>query len=269
MPASKMKMTPHTFPFHLCKGFPFPQASSSHLPLNSASPISFHRSGQKPLMQNDSDFSEEEQDVPIVAKLPTPAPPKSSGDSGGDLRSRDSADPRVRIADLEAKNAELREEAQRHRSRAEGAEKRAAAVERKFEAFREKERKDTAALEKMVQDIEQNLKISTTRALGAEANASRLQQELNKALGELQAERLTRAGGPTPADFGPYAADNVADIHSRVNQVSLELQALSENARNALQMLLGNTQTLERCSLTLKNLDKITELGTGGSKERR
>lgn len=244
------------------------------------------------MQQDNSDFSDEETPVPLVAKPPSrsateePKPRDTGGSSSGDMRAR--------IAELEARNAELREEAQKYKrwallpespgsrpssshlifpfspliSRADGAEKRAAGIERKFEVFREKERRDTAALEKMVQDIEQNLKLSNSRALAAEANATRLQQELNKTLAELQAERLNRTGG-APADFGPYTSDNIADIHSRVNHVSLELKALSENARNAVQMLLSNTQTLERCSLSLQNLDKVTELGLGGSKGNR
>ena len=153
-------------------------------------------------------------------------------------------------------------------SRADGADKRATAIERKFETFRDKEKRETAALEKMVLDVEENLRLSTSRALAAEANAARLQTELNKALAELQAERLAGrgGGGTTPSDFGPYTADNIADIHSRVNHVSQELKSVTENARNALQMLISNANAIERCSSSLKTLDKITELGVSGGK---
>ena len=237
------------------------------------------RGSAKPIIaREDSDFSEDED----VSGQPTPLANSHGGDSSHNLPTK--------LASLEAKNTELVAELQRQKrfcflflfffhsclfgnicvfgSRADGADKRATAIERKFETFRDKEKRETAALEKMVLDVEENLRLSTSRALAAEANAARLQTELNKALAELQAERLAGrgGGGTTPSDFGPYTADNIADIHSRVNHVSQELKSVTENARNALQMLISNANAIERCSSSLKTLDKITELGVSGGK---
>ena len=138
------------------------------------------------------------------------------------------------------------------------AERRALAMEKKFESHKQKEKLESAALEKMIRDVEKNLKETTERAILAEGNSNRLQLELNKALMELEATRGSK--GTPGSGFGPYSQDNMLDIHTRVNQVSQDLHIISENAKNAIQMLLTNAQSLEGCSFALRNLDKLTEL---------
>jgi len=219
---------------------------------------------------DDSDFSD--SDNPLVAK-----PVKQKVDDILEMKNREIAELRVKLEKLSVKSdiglalpdpeiSDLKAELQKQKSRAEQAEKRVLALEKKFEAHKQKEKLETEALEKMVKDVEQTLSQTTTRAIQAENTSARLQAELKKTLAELEYERSKNSNNAnnrnytTPADFGPYAKDNVKDIHQRVNTVSHEITMVSENAKAAIQMLLSQAHALDSCAFTLKNLDRVTEI---------
>ncbi|XP_069112802.1 endosome-associated-trafficking regulator 1-like [Argopecten irradians] len=125
-------------------------------------------------------------------------------------------------------------------------------MKKDMEILQKKEAEDTAALERMVQQVEANLTITTQRAVKAENTVSRLQAEvktLQSKLTTMRAENeILRSG-----DRG------LADIRQRTSHVSQQLSTAASAAEQNVRQLLQGVESLRQFSQILSSVEKITE----------
>ncbi|XP_060073141.1 endosome-associated-trafficking regulator 1-like [Ylistrum balloti] len=125
-------------------------------------------------------------------------------------------------------------------------------MKKDMEILQKKEAEDTAALERMVQQVEANLITTTQRAVKAENTVSRLQAEVKTLQGRLTSMRaeneILRSG-----DRG------LADIRQRTCHVSQQLSTAASAAEQNIRQLLQGVDSLRQFSQILSSVEKITE----------
>ncbi|XP_033754731.1 endosome-associated-trafficking regulator 1-like [Pecten maximus] len=125
-------------------------------------------------------------------------------------------------------------------------------MKKDMEILQKKEAEDTAALERMVQQVEANLTTTTQRAVKAENTVLRLQTEVKTLQGRLASMRIEneilRSG-----DRG------LADIRQRTSHVSQQLSTAASAAEQNIRQLLQGVENLRQFSQILSSVEKITE----------
>lgn len=132
-------------------------------------------------------------------------------------------------------------------------------VLKEMETTQKREKDETEALEKMVQQVEANLETTTQRAIKAESLVSKLKQEvklLQKQLQVIQSENEVLRSG----DVG------MMHLRQQTLSASEQLSVAATSAEQSLRQLLGGVDTLRILSAVLASTDKITEEGRDNQK---
>ena len=134
-----------------------------------------------------------------------------------------------------------------------------------MEENKKKEKEETEMLEKMVQNIEQNLTAANLRAQTAENNVIVLKQKLKK-FQELQellgfdeenesSQMVDKIHKSMKNHKGRYA-----QIKETANNASQELNKISSQAIIHIKKLFESSLTLSKVAQLLDNIDKISEV---------
>ncbi|OWF35084.1 serologically defined colon cancer antigen 3 homolog [Mizuhopecten yessoensis] len=125
-------------------------------------------------------------------------------------------------------------------------------MKKDMEILQKKEAEDTAALERIVQQVEANLITTTQRAVKAENTVTRLQTEVKTLQGRLTNMR-TENEVLTSGDRG------LAEIRQRTTHVSKQLSTAASGAEQNIRQLLQGVESLRQFSQILSSVEKITE----------
>ncbi|KAJ1146071.1 hypothetical protein NDU88_012353 [Pleurodeles waltl] len=131
-------------------------------------------------------------------------------------------------------------------------------LEKKLAEKQEAEEKEAKALESMAQQVEQNLKSMTMRAMLAEGIVAKLKEEIVHLQGQL----------------AKYQAENAAlrhmenaSLHAARKNAQLALESLHKviyDAQYSIKQLLSGGESLKFVTELLKSIDKISELPQEG-----
>lgn len=127
-------------------------------------------------------------------------------------------------------------------------------VLKEMESTQKREKDETEALEKMVQQVEANLETTTQRAINAETLVSKLKQEVKSLQKQLQV---------TQSENEVLRSGDAGMVHLRQQTLSAseQLSAAASSAEQSLRQLLGGVDTLRILSAVLASTDKIAEDG--------
>ncbi|XP_075225462.1 lethal (3) 04053 isoform X2 [Lycorma delicatula] len=145
---------------------------------------------------------------------------------------------------LQMENERLRQELDSTRRQLIDQLRRNELLESELSSLRSKEYEDTAGLEKMIEQVEDNLKRTTKRAVTAESRVSKLKAEvklLTNELIELKSQNTSKGTKP------------------KVQRVACELRAAANSAERSLRQLLGGVDNLRLIASTLENKNQIEE----------
>ncbi|XP_076322309.1 endosome-associated-trafficking regulator 1-like isoform X2 [Tachypleus tridentatus] len=128
-------------------------------------------------------------------------------------------------------------------------------LERLVEQFKRKETEETITLEKMIQQVELNLEISTKRAITAESMVTKLKQELKTA--QTLVKSVQEENEILQLELAEL--NNQDDVHLRAQDVSLQLLSAAENAEKSLKFLLEGVDNLRLISSYVANIGRLQE----------
>ncbi|XP_038601596.1 endosome-associated-trafficking regulator 1 [Tachyglossus aculeatus] len=127
-------------------------------------------------------------------------------------------------------------------------------LERKLEAKIIKEETDYQDLESVVQQVEQNLKLMTKRAVKAENHITKLKQDINF----LQLQVINYKRENEMLRSGQMA--NLTVVKQNTDVALQNLHTVMSNARTSIRQLVSGGETLNLVAEILKSIDKISEV---------
>lgn len=127
-------------------------------------------------------------------------------------------------------------------------------LEDKLNELCDKETQETAALEKMVQQVEFNLQVTTERAIKAEVQVSKLKQEMKLLQAQLKSmakenQKLNSANAIVERDTIMEKADSIAS----------QIKTAADNAEQPLRTLMEGLDHLRFLSSLIGDIGKIQE----------
>ncbi|XP_046396394.1 endosome-associated-trafficking regulator 1 [Ischnura elegans] len=150
-------------------------------------------------------------------------------------------------------------------------------LEHELYNMRRRESEETATLAKSIEQVEDNLKRTTRRAVSAETTVSKLKQEIKAIMVEMselrrENDRLQgcfRGGGASAPEDTSASASAPLQPQTRVpQQVATEILAAANSAEHSLRQLLGGVDNLRVLAATLESMYRIQESPSdGGGKE--
>ncbi|XP_064598921.1 endosome-associated-trafficking regulator 1-like [Liolophura sinensis] len=161
--------------------------------------------------------------------------------------------------DLELELRRVREDNHRLRDQLSQQANRLREAEQRIETIQKREADDTAALEKMVHQVEANLVTTTQRAVQAETTVTRLKQEVKSLQGQLKTTK-----GDNPAQS---ADQTLTSIQERTKYASEQLSAAAKTAEQSLKQLLTGVDSMKLLAEVLATIDKVTEEAPSGGAE--
>ncbi|KAL3860219.1 hypothetical protein ACJMK2_010374 [Sinanodonta woodiana] len=159
---------------------------------------------------------------------------------------------------LREENSNLRQLLQESQQKLTAESARVAELVCEVETLKRKEVEETAAMEKVIQQVEENLTTTTKRAVSAESNVAKLKQEvktLQAQVSSLQENTVLQSG-----DKG------LTDIKERTKYVSEHLSSVAATAETSLRQLLSGVENLKLLSQVLTSVDRFTEVSGNGPK---
>lgn len=125
-------------------------------------------------------------------------------------------------------------------------------LEQKLTELRESEAQETAALEKMVQQVELNLQVTTERAVLAEGQVAKLKQELKslQALFKNVIKENDKLSG---------ASTDIELITEKAQSLASQIKIAADNAEQPLRTLLDGVKHLHLLSTLVAGIGKIEE----------
>lgn len=229
---------------------------------------------------SDDDFSSDEDNNNII-DLPSQFNPSFENNNNGNFdklqiellkREKLIAELKLSSKESEAKlqqqksnNMELRSFLNEEKQKNKFLENQLYNLNKKMEENKKKEKEETEMLEKMVQNIEQNLTAANLRAQTAENNVIVLKQKLKK-FQELQellgfdeenesSQMVDKIHKSMKNHKGRYA-----QIKETANNASQELNKISSQAIIHIKKLFESSLTLSKVAQLLDNIDKISEV---------
>ncbi|XP_019849344.1 PREDICTED: uncharacterized protein LOC100634888 [Amphimedon queenslandica] len=118
--------------------------------------------------------------------------------------------------------------------------------------LKEKEAKDTKALDDMIQKVEENLKIATQRSITADETIKKLKGQI--------ASLQTQLGQANPQAIHKSYEDLIIGVREKANNASQQLKAASYKADLQIKELCHGIEVLKLVSDTLENIDSIFEV---------
>ncbi|XP_054287321.1 endosome-associated-trafficking regulator 1 [Macrosteles quadrilineatus] len=149
------------------------------------------------------------------------------------------------IQSLQMENERLRRDQETLRRQLSDQIRRNESLDAELRALRSRDREDTASLENMVRQAEENLLRTTRRAETAEMKAAKLKQEVKLLTMELSGN-IRGAHGP--------AADRTSD-----HRLAAELRTAVTSAELSLRQMLSGVDTLRMIASTLENRHRFEE----------
>ncbi|XP_071451863.1 endosome-associated-trafficking regulator 1 [Hetaerina americana] len=151
-------------------------------------------------------------------------------------------------------------------------------LEHELYNMRRRESEETATLAKSIEQVEDNLKRTTRRAVSAETTVSKLKQEIKAIMVEMselrrENDRLQgcfRGGGGKKGEdpMVTGVAAHQPGLEERVpQQVAGEILAAANTAEHSLRQLLGGVDTLRVLAATLESMYRIQERPPGQEEE--
>ncbi|KAG8224377.1 hypothetical protein J437_LFUL005199 [Ladona fulva] len=141
-------------------------------------------------------------------------------------------------------------------------------LERELFNMRRRESEETATLAKSIEQVEDNLKRTTRRAVNAETTVSKLKQEMKVIMAEMcelrrENDRLQGFKGKSPSSEDPSslgACGTSSPLNQGIpQQVASELLMAANSAEHSLRQLLGGVDNLRVLAATLENMFRIQE----------
>ncbi|XP_063234573.1 endosome-associated-trafficking regulator 1 [Bacillus rossius redtenbacheri] len=178
----------------------------------------------------------------------------SNGTSSVDMVS-DSSDHTHQRLTLE--NERLRRELEGSRRQLSEQARRVQVLEKELLILRSKEHEETTTLEKAIEQVEDNLKRTTKRAVTAESTVSKLKQEIKMLtweLSSLQQENDRLRTGDAGAS-GPYLVPS----ERQSQRLAQDLRVAAGTAEHSLRQLLSGVGNLRIIADTIENMHKIQD----------
>ncbi|XP_072742684.1 uncharacterized protein L(3)04053 isoform X1 [Anoplolepis gracilipes] len=126
---------------------------------------------------------------------------------------------------------------------------------------REVEHEETAHLEKAMEQVEDNLKRSTKRAVNAESTVTSLKKKIKALTTEMSLLRLENdqlRAGTSAARQGESNTD-AANTNRTVRRLARDLLAAASSAEVSLRQLMSGVDNLRVLASTLENMDRIED----------
>ncbi|XP_067124380.1 endosome-associated-trafficking regulator 1-like [Centruroides vittatus] len=156
------------------------------------------------------------------------------------------------IYKLREENAFLHEQLEKARRTSDIQASKIVELQQKMITLREAEAQETAALEKMVQQVELNLKVTTERAVLAEGQAAKLKQEL-KSLQALFKNVMKEN------DKLSCSTSDMECITEKANSLASQIKVAADNAEQPLRNLLEGVEHLRLLSRLVSSIGKVEE----------
>uniref|UniRef100_A0A1B6CH86 Endosome-associated-trafficking regulator 1 n=2 Tax=Clastoptera arizonana TaxID=38151 RepID=A0A1B6CH86_9HEMI len=148
---------------------------------------------------------------------------------------------------LEMENERLRRELESSRRQLAEHIQRNQTLEAELQLAKRRDNDDTTHLEKVMEQVEDNLKRTTKRAISAESKVTELKQRVKLLSNELNAVRFNRA------DL------NASANHSTDEQLARDLRTTVNNAEISLRQMLNGIDSLRIIASTLEDRNRMIE----------
>lgn len=153
---------------------------------------------------------------------------------------------------LEVSRRQLNEKMERIRS-----------LETELLSKKEVEHEETVHLEKAMEQVEDNLKRSTKRAVNAESTVTSLKKKIKVLTTEISLLRLEnselRAGISTSAGQSESTHAGAVNMNRTVRRLARDLFAAASSAEVSLRQLMSGVDNLRVLASTLENVDRIED----------
>lgn len=124
-------------------------------------------------------------------------------------------------------------------------------LQRQMVEQKKKELEETAAMERAMEQVEENLSATTKRAVLAESTVSKLKQDVKTLQIEIKALR---------GENGMLQGEQyLSDVKERTSYVAQQLSDATKTAETSLRQLLAGVDNLKLLSQVLESIDKIQE----------
>ncbi|XP_067000777.2 uncharacterized protein l(3)04053 [Anabrus simplex] len=160
---------------------------------------------------------------------------------------------------LQSENERLRRELDLSRRHCLDQKRRIQMLEKELLTMQSKESEETASLEKAIEQVEDNLKRSTRRAVSAESQVSKLKQETKILMSEIA--QLRRENRELRSGQGASSVP-IFSQEQQTQRLSHELRAAADSAEMSLRQLLSGVGNLRVIASTLENLHRIHDRTT-------
>ncbi|XP_070195112.1 endosome-associated-trafficking regulator 1-like isoform X2 [Littorina saxatilis] len=202
------------------------------------------------------------QGEPSRSRLPE-LPPLGDSVNGGRIHNGSDtgvSESAIILQQLREENRQLQDRIAQMQRRARDEVVRVAGLEKEISRLQKKEAEETAVMERAVQQVEENLVSTTTRAVKAETMVTKLKQEvktLQSQVKVLTAENEALQSG----DKG------LSDIRERTKYASQQLAAAAVTAETNLRELMGGVEKLKLLGQVLGSLEKVTDVDSSTTHE--
>ncbi|KAK7483048.1 hypothetical protein BaRGS_00025711 [Batillaria attramentaria] len=184
-----------------------------------------------------------------AARLPELPP---LGNTSVGTRSRSAQDDAT-ITQLREENSRLKAQVAQMRQRTKDEDERVAGLEKELSRLRKKEAEETAVMERAVQQVEENLVATTTRAVQAETLVAKLKQDVKG----LQAQVKALSAENEALNSGDKG---LSDLRERTKYASEQLTSAAATAESNLRELLGGVEKLKVLGHVLSSFEKVTDV---------
>ncbi|XP_046993277.1 uncharacterized protein LOC124605558 [Schistocerca americana] len=167
--------------------------------------------------------------------------------------------PEGQLQRLQLENERLQREIETSRRQLLEQTRRVQTLEKELQAMQSNEAEGNASLEKAIEQVEDDLKRTTRRAVAAENAVSRLKQE-NKSLQDeilqlRQENRELRYGGGAAA--ASAASSSFLSTEEQAQRLAQELRSAAGSAEASLRQLLTGVNNLRMIASTVENMHRI------------
>ncbi|XP_003700003.2 lethal (3) 04053 isoform X2 [Megachile rotundata] len=132
-------------------------------------------------------------------------------------------------------------------------------LESKLASWRAVEHEETVHLEKAMEQVEDNLKRSTRRAVNAESTVSSLKKEIKSLTTELSMLRLENTELKAGIIAGNTNECSSPNVDQRVKRLASDLRNAASSAEISLRQLMSGVDNLRVLASALENVDRIQD----------
>ncbi|KZC11671.1 PREDICTED: uncharacterized protein LOC107189689 [Dufourea novaeangliae] len=156
-------------------------------------------------------------------------------------------------------NERLRHELEQARKEINDKTKRIQLLKSELTSRREVEHEETAHLEKAMEQVEDNLKRSTRRAVNAESTVTSLKREIKALMAEISQLRLENTELKTGTAAGGRTKCDSSNVSRTVRRVTNDLRTAASSAEVSLRQLMSGVDNLRVLASALENVDRIED----------